>query len=48
MRRLNDALEYDRQKRGITTFIMKDRSQLFDNIHSLINEYKKKINDLAH
>jgi hypothetical protein len=27
---------------------MKDREQLFNNIHHLISEYKKKINDLAH
>ena len=27
---------------------MKDRSQLFSNIHTLIGEYKKKIDALAH
>lgn len=48
LRSKNTNLELEREKKGATTFIMKDREQLFNNIHHLISEYKKKINDLAH
>lgn len=48
LRKLNDSLEMDRERRGVGNFIMKDRQQLFNNIHTLINEYKKKIKELGH
>ena len=34
-------------KRGITNFIMEDRKQIFNNIHKIISDYKKKIKQLA-
>lgn len=51
VRRLREAvgaLEVEKARRGVVRGLLEGRSELFEDIHRLIGEYRKKMRELAH